>query len=196
MPEKTTKKAPGRKPGAKPAAPRKPRAAKTAAHPRAATHVPKHTPAVAADVDQPVETKHAVKPIAKTGHGHSFYAVGKRKTSVAQIMLTTGDGTITLNRLPFESYFQTVDLRHIVMQPLTSVGVEKSVNIKGKLHGGGIHSQAEALRHAISRTLIQYNPESRRMLKKQGFLTLDPRVKERKKPGLKRARRAPQFSKR
>lgn len=185
---------PTKKPAAKKPAAKRP--AKSAAHPRAAAHVPKHEPKPAADAVIPVEHKEAVKPMVKTGHGHSFYAVGKRKSSVAQILLTTGNGTITLNKLPFDNYFQTLELRHIPMQPLTSVGVEKEINIKGKLHGGGIHSQAEALRHAISRALIQYNPESRRQLKKQGFLTRDPRVKERKKPGLKRARRAPQFSKR
>jgi small subunit ribosomal protein S9 len=70
------------------------------------------------------------------------------------------------------------------------------MNVRSKVHGGGIHAQAESLRHAISRALIEYNPESRRTLKKLGYLTRDPRVKERKKPGLKRARRAPQFSKR
>ena len=191
MPSTTPKKPTTRKPAVrKTTAPRK-----TAAHPRAASAVPKTTPAPAADVNQPAETT-VVKPMAKTGHGSSFYAVGKRKTSVAQIVLTEGTGHIALNKLDFEKYFQTPDLRNIVLQPLTSIGVDKVVNIKGKMHGGGIHSQAEALRHAISRALIQYNPESRRQLKKLGFLTRDPRVKERKKPGLKRARRAPQFSKR
>ncbi|HEX5430152.1 MAG TPA: 30S ribosomal protein S9 [Patescibacteria group bacterium] len=142
------------------------------------------------------EAKQEVKPITKTGRSQHFYAVGKRKSAVAQILLSEGNGTIMLNKIPFEGYFQTEDLRYIVSQPLVSVGLEKQVDIKGKLHGGGIHSQAEALRHAISRSLLLYNPESRRVLKKQGFLTRDPRVKERKKPGLKRARRAPQFSKR
>lgn len=189
----TTKKTPGRKPApkphAKPHVARKPRAVKHAA--------PAPNAEKPAATQQPeVVTAPEVKPMAKTGHGHSFYAVGKRKTAVAQILLTAGEGTIALNKLPFEGYFQTEDLRHIVLQPLTSLGLDKQINVKGKLHGGGIHAQAEALRHAIARALIQYNTESRRTLKKQGFLTRDPRVKERKKPGLKRARRAPQFSKR
>ncbi|OGE73812.1 MAG: 30S ribosomal protein S9 [Candidatus Doudnabacteria bacterium RIFCSPLOWO2_02_FULL_42_9] len=111
-------------------------------------------------------------------------------------MVSVGTGEITINKLPLESYFQTSDLQYIVMHPMTSIGVEKGLNVKTKVSGGGIHSQAEAVRHAISRALINYNPESRRTLKKLGFLTRDPRVKERKKPGLKRARRAPQFSKR
>jgi small subunit ribosomal protein S9 len=191
MAEKITKKPAAKKPAAKPATARKPRA--TAVKRAPIEPVEAEQPVVAEKVEQAPVSKTV---LAKTGHGHSFYAVGKRKTSVAQILLTTGDGTLTLNKLPFESYFQTVDLRHIVLQPLTSMGVEKSINVKGKLHGGGIHSQAEALRHAISRALIQYNPEARPQLKKQGFLTRDPRIKERKKPGLKRARRAPQFSKR
>jgi small subunit ribosomal protein S9 len=183
----TAKKPATKKPADKAVAHKKVRTAKPTAPIHAkSTHAEHPAPA-----PKPVAHK-----VTKTGHGHSFYAVGKRKTSVAQILLTDGDGTITLNKLPFESYFQTTDLRYIVSQPLVSLGVEKVVNIKGKLHGGGIHSQAESLRHAISRALIQYNSESRRMLKKQGFLTRDPRVKERKKPGLKRARRAPQFSKR
>jgi small subunit ribosomal protein S9 len=171
---------------------RKPKAAAARAH--APAHEPK-APIVEPAVPQ-AQAEEATKPMAKTGHGHSFYAVGKRKSAVAQILMTEGSGAITINKLPIEGYFQTVDLRHIVAQPLTSVGVEKNINVRAKIHGGGIHAQAEALRHALSRALIQYNPESRRQLKKQGFLTRDPRVKERKKPGLKRARRAPQFSKR
>jgi len=136
----------------------------------------------------------AVKP--KVHHGKNYYAVGKRKTAVAQALISAGDGTIVINSLPFASYFQSSDLQHIVLTPLKTLGVEKTINVKGKIHGGGIHAQAESLRHAISRGLILLNPESRTVLKKQGFLTRDPRVKERKKPGLKRARRAPQFSKR
>jgi small subunit ribosomal protein S9 len=192
----TTPKKPAIKkaPVHKPAVARKPKAA--AHHPPKAHHEakPEEQPAVhtAEHKEKPV----AKTMVAKTGHGSSFYAVGKRKTAVAQILLTEGEGTIMINKLPFEGYFQTSDLRYIVMQPMTSIGVDKQVDVKAKIHGGGIHAQAEALRHAISRSLIQYNSETRRTLKKQGFLTRDPRKKERKKPGLKRARRAPQFSKR
>ena len=159
-------------------------------------HKPAKEPIPLEPVEEPKPEPVNQKPAVKPSHGHNFYAVGKRKTSVSQILLSSGEGTIVLNNLPIEGYFQTVDLQHIAKQPLSLLGVEKQVNIKGKIHGGGIHSQAESLRHAIARALIQYNPESRRVLKKQGFLTRDPRVKERKKPGLKRARRAPQFSKR
>jgi small subunit ribosomal protein S9 len=162
-------------------------------------HVVKH------HVVKPVEEKPEVletletevKPIvAKIPHGKTLYAVGRRKTSVAQVLLSEGTGTITVNLLPLENYFSTMDLQTIVLSPLRSLGLEKGVNIRVKVHGGGIHSQAESVRHAISRSLLQFNPESRKVLKKQGFLRRDPRVKERKKPGLKRARRAPQFSKR
>ena len=167
--------------------PRKPRVAKA--------HAPK-LPEPKAEKEEVSVQLNAKPVVAKIPHGKSFYAVGRRKTSVAQILLTQGNGTITINQLPFEGYFQSVDLQHIVMQPLVTVGLDKTLNIKTKIHGGGIHSQAESMRHAVARALIALNPESRRTLKKLGFLTRDPRVKERKKPGLKRARRAPQFSKR
>jgi len=169
-------------------APAKPHVAKKPAH----KHVAKPEHVVA---EEKVEA--SPKPVvAKIPHGKNFYAVGRRKTSVSQVLLSAGTGEIKINQVAFESYFQTPDLQEIVLHPLKSVGLEKQMNIKAKIHGGGIHSQAESLRHAISRTLIAYNPESRRTLKKLGFLMRDPRVKERKKPGLKRARRAPQFSKR
>lgn len=146
---------------------------------------------------EPVAIEETPKPVVvKVPHGKSFYAVGRRKTAVAQILLSQGTGQITINKLPLEGYFQTLDLRQIALQPLVQAGLGKQFNIKGKIHGGGIHAQAESLRHAIARALIIHDPESRRTLKKLGFLTRDPRVKERKKPGLKRARRAPQFSKR
>ncbi len=174
----------------KPVAPKKP---KVVAKPHAHEKV-EHAPA---EVEKVAETVAATTPVhPKIAHGKNFYAVGRRKTSVAQVLLTAGTGEIMINKLPLEGYFQTVDLQTIVMSPMVAIGVDKILNIKCKVSGGGIHSQAEAVRHAITRTLIVYHPESRRTVKKLGFLTRDPRVKERKKPGLKRARRAPQFSKR
>lgn len=180
----TPKKTPTRKPVV-----RKPRAPRATTHRAPKPHAPK------AEEQVPVEQA-VVKPTLKPVHGKNFYAVGRRKTAVAQVLLSTGNGTITVNQLPLEGYFQTADLQHIVRQPLVAIGVDKNINIKGKVHGGGIHAQAESMRHGIARALTQMDPESRRTVKKQGFLTRDPRVKERKKPGLKRARRAPQFSKR
>jgi small subunit ribosomal protein S9 len=183
--DKPAKKLAAHKPAAKHAAPKAHKAVE-AKH----EHVEKVE--IAAAKTEPKE----VKSVVKMTHGQSFYAVGKRKSAVSQILMTSGSGEITINKLPFEGYFQTEGLQHIVRQPLTSLGIEKQVNVKSKIQGGGIHAQAESLRHAISRAILKYNPESRVVLKKQGFLTRDPRVKERKKPGLKRARRAPQFSKR
>jgi small subunit ribosomal protein S9 len=184
-----TKKPAGRKPAAhKPHVARKPKA-HTTLHKVEHKHEVKEVEQVAtAPVAEPV--------VPKIPHGKHFYAVGRRKTAVAQVLMSAGNGDISVNKLPFEGYFQTEDLRQIVRHPMVSIGVDKNLNIKAKVHGGGIHAQAESMRHAISRALITYNPESRRTLKKLGFLTRDPRVKERKKPGLKRARRAPQFSKR
>ena len=111
-------------------------------------------------------------------------------------LIFNSNGTVTVNKVALENYFQTPQLQYIVRQPLTTIGLEKDMDVKAKVHGGGIHAQAESLRHAIARAVIQLDPETRRTVKKQGFLMRDPRVKERKKPGLKRARRAPQFSKR
>lgn len=169
---------PARKPSAK-------------SHPAKKPSAPKERPKAA-----PVQAEIILEKPAKALHIKNFYALGRRKTAVAQALLSEGNGSITVNQLPFEGYFQTADLQQIVRHPLFSLGLEKKMNIKAKIHGGGIHAQAESLRHAIARGLIAFNPESRRTLKKLGFLTRDPRVKERKKPGLKRARRAPQFSKR
>ena len=186
----TTKKVPARR--GRPAgsgAAKKPAARKPAAH--KAEPKTEHKA-----VHKPAETTHAAPKVKAAHPGKNFYAVGKRKTAVAQILMSEGDGNISVNKLKYEQYFQTPELQSIALQPLTTVGVDKTMNVRAKVHGGGIHAQAEALRHAVSRALIVYNPESRRMLKKMGFLTRDPRVKERKKPGLKRARRAPQFSKR
>ncbi len=180
-----------KKPAAKPHAVKKPKAA---AKPHVAKPVEHKHPV--AEVETPKAETATAPAHIKVPHGKSFYAVGRRKTAVTQVLVTAGTGTITINKLPFEGYFQTADLRQIVMHPMTSIGVDKQLNIRAKVHGGGIHAQAESMRHAISRALLEYNPESRRTLKKLGFLTRDPRVKERKKPGLKRARRAPQFSKR
>jgi len=122
--------------------------------------------------------------------------LGRRKTAVARVHVTAGKGTITVNRQPAEKYFVTFEQRNAVTSPLKTVGMESALNISVTATGGGRHSQAEAVRLGISRALIQINPAYRKTLKKLGYLTRDPRAKERKKPGLKRARRAPQWSKR
>ena len=188
MTEKTTTKKPAaRKPG---------RPAGTVARRKPAAKKAEAVETVAADTASLPEVSQEPKRVVKRPTTENFYSVGKRKTAIGQIILTSGDGKITVNELPIESYFQTVDLQNIVRSPLVAIGLDKSVNIRAKASSGGIHAQAEAVRHAISRAIVLMDPETRRTLKKLGFLTRDPRVKERKKPGLKRARRAPQFSKR
>jgi small subunit ribosomal protein S9 len=128
--------------------------------------------------------------------GHYFYANGKRKTSVARVRLyENGKGEIVVNNHPFTEYFFG-ELIPSVKAPLKIANALKLFDVVALITGGGISSQADALRHGISKALLEYDPELRSELKKAGFLTRDSRVKERKKPGLKRARRAPQWAKR
>ena len=122
--------------------------------------------------------------------------IGRRKTSVARIYMTPGNGTITVNNKAIEVYFP-FDLHQIVVkQPLTLVGVDGNYDVKINVDGGGIKGQAEAARMAISRALCEFDAAHRGPLKKEGFLTRDPRMVERKKPGRRKARRRFQFSKR
>ncbi len=122
--------------------------------------------------------------------------IGRRKTSVARIYMGPGNGKITVNNKSIEVYFQ-FDLHQIVVkQPLTLVGVDGNYDIQINVDGGGIKGQAEAARMAISRALCEFDAEHRPALKKEGFLTRDPRMVERKKPGRRKARRKFQFSKR
>lgn len=126
-----------------------------------------------------------------------FYGTGRRKSSVARVhVYANGTGKITINGRDIDDYFGLDTLKLIVRQPLTLTGLEEKFDIVCKVAGGGVTGQAGAIRHGISRALLQYDAELRGSLKKAGFLTRDPRMKERKKYGLKAARRAPQFSKR
>ncbi|MDD4409227.1 MAG: 30S ribosomal protein S9 [Candidatus Pacebacteria bacterium] len=126
-----------------------------------------------------------------------YNATGRRKTSVARIRLyTKGDKTITVNSKAFEDYFTDKNLQKLAISSLDKVNLLNKFKVTIIVNGGGIHSQAEAVRHGISRALTVLNPEFRRRLRKLGLLTRDQRMKERKKFGLKRARRAPQWSKR
>lgn len=128
--------------------------------------------------------------------GHYFYANGKRKTSVARVRLyENGKGEIIVNNKPVDEYFFG-ELLGSIKAPLKMANALKLFDITALIHGGGVSSQADALRHGISKALLEYDPELRSQLKKAGFLTRDSRVKERKKFGLKRARRAPQWAKR
>ena len=123
-------------------------------------------------------------------------SLGRRKTAVARIYLSEGKGNITVNKREFKEYFPSLTLQYIVLQPLNLLGVPEKYDIKVNLDGGGPKGQAEALRLAISRALVEIDAEARKELKAAGFLTRDPREVERKKPGQPKARKRFQFSKR
>lgn len=125
-----------------------------------------------------------------------FYGTGRRKNSVARVRVYNGTGKITINDRDIDDYFGLETLKLIVRQPLAVAGVEGKFDIVVRVAGGGVSGQAGAIRHGLSRALLVYDEDLRGELKKAGFLTRDPRMKERKKYGLKAARRAPQFSKR
>ena len=125
-----------------------------------------------------------------------FYGTGRRKSSVARVRLYAGTGKVTVNDRDIDDYFGLDTLNLIVRQPLTLTETTEKFDIVCRVNGGGVTGQAGAIRHGIARALLQYDEALRPALKKAGFLTRDPRMKERKKYGLKAARRAPQFSKR
>ena len=125
-----------------------------------------------------------------------FYGTGRRKKSVARVRVYAGTGKVTINDRDIDDYFGLETLKLIVRQPLELTGTTEKFNIVCRVNGGGVTGQAGAIRHGLSRALLQYDESLRSVLKKAGFLTRDPRMKERKKYGLKGARRAPQFSKR
>ncbi|MBR1585716.1 MAG: 30S ribosomal protein S9 [Clostridia bacterium] len=127
---------------------------------------------------------------------NDFNAVGRRKSAVARVRLVPGEGKILVNKRDIDDYFGLETLKMTVRQPLVLTNVGGSFDVLVNVRGGGLTGQAGAIRHGISRALCKVNPELRAALKKAGFLTRDPRMKERKKYGLKAARRAPQFSKR
>ncbi|MBR5371433.1 MAG: 30S ribosomal protein S9 [Oscillospiraceae bacterium] len=126
----------------------------------------------------------------------SFYGTGRRKHSVARVRLYPGSGNVTINGRTIDDYFGLETLKLIVRQPLELTETAAQFDIVCTVAGGGVTGQAGAIRHGVARALLQFNEELRGTLKKAGFLTRDPRMKERKKYGLKAARRAPQFSKR
>ena len=125
-----------------------------------------------------------------------YYGTGRRKSSGARGYVMPGNGNITINKRDIDEYFGLETLKVIVRQPLETIGATDKFDIKVSVHGGGYTGQAGAIRHGIARALVQADAENRPALKKAGFLTRDSRMKERKKYGLKAARRAPQFSKR
>ena len=125
-----------------------------------------------------------------------FYGTGKRKTAVARVWLKPGEGKITVNRKNFQDYFPTEFLRNSVLQPLKLTNSLDKFNLLATISGGGISGQAGAMRHGIAKALLESDANLRQLLRKEGFLTRDPRVKERKKYGQKKARKRFQFSKR
>ena len=131
--------------------------------------------------------------MAKTAN---YYGTGRRKSSVARVYLVPGTGKITINKRDIDEYFGLDTLKLIVRQPLVATETADKYDVKVNVVGGGFTGQAGAIRHGISRALLEVDGDFRPILKKAGFLTRDPRMKERKKYGLKGARRAPQFSKR
>lgn len=126
-----------------------------------------------------------------------FEGVGRRKTSVARVRLFTGgEKEFLVNNRPFNSYFPNLELQQIAKASLEKMNFIDKFKVSAFVKGGGLHSQAEAVRHGISRALVLFSPDFRKRLKRAGFLTRDPRMRERKKFGLKRARKAPQWQKR
>ena len=132
---------------------------------------------------------------AKEPRGKYFEAVGRRKTAVARVRLFSGKGSITVNDAPIEKYFTLARHSHTAVAPLQSLGLDK-FSVQAKIKGGGISAQAGAFRHGLSRALVLADPELKKQLRGLGFLTRDSRMVERKKYGLRKARRAPQWAKR
>jgi small subunit ribosomal protein S9 len=125
-----------------------------------------------------------------------YSATGKRKSAVARVIVLPGTGAFVLNGKPLEGYFPRKTLQEVVRQPLKATGYLDRVDVRARIHGGGVSSQADAVRHGIAKALIEADPNLRGELKRRQLLTRDPRVKERRKAGLKKARKRPQFSKR
>jgi small subunit ribosomal protein S9 len=125
-----------------------------------------------------------------------FYGTGRRKNAIARVFLVPGEGNVIINNKPVNEYFPRQTLEMVVRQPIELTGAASRFDIQAKVLGGGISGQAGAIKLGIARALIQADPNLRPLLKRAGFLTRDPRMKERRKYGLRKARRAPQFSKR
>ena len=198
-----TKKSETAKPAAKKAAAKKPAAPRKAAakKPAAPKHAAKPVVAVAeAELVVKTAAPEVVAPksvVAVAGAAGYIYALGRRKRAIVQARLfANGKGEIKVNGKPLKEYFTTDILQSMVMAPLKAVGLDEKVNIDLKTIGGGMVAQAGAARHSISRALVKVNADFRKTLKPMGFMTRDPREKERKKYGLKKARKGPQWAKR
>jgi len=142
-----------------------------------------------------IAKKEIKKPTPKLAR--YFETIGRRKTAVARVRLfTQGEKTILVNGKPYKDFFPTLELQQIANASLDRMKSFDKFRVSAKVKGGGFHAQAEAVRHGIARALVEFNPDFRKRLRKAGYLTRDPRMRERKKFGLKRARRGPQWSKR
>jgi small subunit ribosomal protein S9 len=150
----------------------------------------------AAESDEELEPQPIADAAIDLAAGARYAATGKRKTAVARVILKPGTGAYSINGRTLEQHFPRSTLQRNIRQPLETVGYETRMDVVATMHGGGVSAQAGALRHGISRALIDADPNLRSELKRRGFLTRDARVKERKKAGLKKARKRPQFSKR
>jgi small subunit ribosomal protein S9 len=137
-----------------------------------------------------------IEAVIDLAAGARYRATGKRKTAIARVTLRPGTGSYTINGRTLAEFFPRETLQRNIRQPLETVGYEERMDVVARMHGGGVSSQAGALRHGISRALLEAEPNLRGELKRRGFLTRDARAKERKKAGLKKARKRPQFSKR
>jgi small subunit ribosomal protein S9 len=154
----------------------------------------------AAEEGQEEDEQELAQPISTAAidlaSGARYRATGKRKSAIARVTLRPGSGTYEINGRTLEEHFPRTTLQRNIRQPLETVGYEDRMDVVARLHGGGISAQAGALRHGVSRALLEADPNLRGELKRRGFLTRDSRAKERKKAGLKKARKRPQFSKR
>ena len=161
--------------------------ATTTRPPRAPTRPPRRRP------PSPSRSVHTPLDLAADAR---YNATGKRKSAVARVILKPGEGTYSVNGRHLDEYFPRVRLQRMARQPLEAAGYQTRMDVVARIHGGGVSAQATALRHGIARALVEADPALRGELKRRGYLTRDPRVKERKKAGLKKARKRPQFSKR
>jgi small subunit ribosomal protein S9 len=152
--------------------------------------------AQASDGDEEPDVQPIADAAISLATGARYTATGKRKTAVARVTLKPGTGAYIVNGKALDDFFPRPTLQRNIRQPLETVGYEERMDVIAKLHGGGVSAQAGALRHGISRALLEADPNLRGELKRRGFLTRDARAKERKKAGLKKARKRPQFSKR
>jgi small subunit ribosomal protein S9 len=152
-------------------------------------------PAVEPEEAEPEPAPVAATPLDLAADAR-YQATGKRKSAVARVILKPGDGTYSVNGRQLDQFFPRHALQRMARQPLEATGNTSRMDVVARIHGGGVASQAGALRHGIARALVEADPNLRTELKRRGYLTRDPRVKERKKAGLKKARKRPQFSKR